>query len=371
MITYCLLGLFVSVVALVLLRLDLEARRSLRAASALTDRSPDTPVTVIIPVKGADDHTESNFRAWAAQKYEGPFQLILSFQDPEDPALAIARRLEGELPLEVLVNPIMSGCSGKMSNLLHGVAQAHHPTLVFSDSDIQPFPDTLSLLCARLGPEARAVSCVPRLHAAQNLWARIQTGLWNMELLSFVASRIRRERWGLIGGTCAFYPGTLAALGGLERFRDYLIEDYMMGVRARELGMPTGYGPVVNSPVGRLSFAQLRENFSRAALFSTRVASPREKLTHASYLSYLFLLLGAGLFQSGWLLAAGFFVGTLRLLLASHLWRLTSGELRLAYECHLGDLLAVGYSLVTLYTHTCSWRGVRYRVASDGRVERV
>lgn len=90
-------GIFLMPLSLIVFWRAIRAiRETLRYASTLPARpSTSPPATIAKPVYGADAYTEENFRSWAEQDYDGPVQLIFSFQRGDDPALPIARRGAG------------------------------------------------------------------------------------------------------------------------------------------------------------------------------------------------------------------------------------------------------------------------------------
>ena len=102
-------------------------------------------VTVLKPVCGDELRLEDALRSFFAQDYPD-FQLVIGAQDPRDPALAVARRLQAEFPhrdVQVVVDPALHGANRKISNLINMLPAAQHDVLVFADSDLHVRPSYL------------------------------------------------------------------------------------------------------------------------------------------------------------------------------------------------------------------------------------
>ncbi|MFQ5747764.1 MAG: glycosyltransferase, partial [Gemmatimonadota bacterium] len=294
-------------------------------------------LSVLKPVRGADDFTEAALASWCEQDYDGPIQVLFCLQDEADPALPIARRVADRTRQEVRVGPVAAGWSGKMSNLRHGLAAARHDTLVLSDGDIRAAPDTCARIAGALA-EADLVSCLPLFTGARGLWARLYEGLWTYVILGFVAPTIRWRGRGAIGGTLALRRETLERLGGLEPFRDFVAEDVAIGRRAAELGLRARLGPAVDAPVGRLGARDLAGRFARAALLGDTLSPVEANLRFAALFAWLPVLLAGAILASGPLLASAAALLALRVGAAAGLARISSQPPRLPWEAPLGDL---------------------------------
>jgi ceramide glucosyltransferase len=166
-----------------MLYLDAGARQALAYCARLRTGDPRAPVTVIVPVSGADRFSERNFESWLRQDYAGDVQHIFSLQREDDPALPLLEALAARHPLETMVNPVQPGFSGKTSNLHHALRKARHEILIFSDADIWAPPDTLRKLVGLLENGHDLVSCLPKHVDFENLWAHLYALLWNVIIL--------------------------------------------------------------------------------------------------------------------------------------------------------------------------------------------
>ena len=55
-------------------------------------------VTLLKPLKGCDEHTESCLRSWLVQDYPAPVQVLFGVKDADDPACEVVRKLIAEFP---------------------------------------------------------------------------------------------------------------------------------------------------------------------------------------------------------------------------------------------------------------------------------
>lgn len=369
------LGLLIGIVlipltVIIFVRTGRTIRQMLAYSTSLpSETSTAFPVGIIKPVYGADAYTEDNFRSWAEQDYDGPVEMIFSFQEKNDPALPIAEDAPGQL--ELLFNPVKPGYSGKMSNLYYGLKAAQYDFIVMSDSDTRASAMTIKQIASLWSQGAEFITSLTRYRNADNLWCRIYAAFWNYEQIGFLAPSIREHGRGAIGNTIAMTQETLQKLGGMEAFRDYVAEDMAMGAKAHELGIRVSLGPmIIGSPVGQMSLKSLLNKFSRAALFGITMKAGSETLRYVVLYSYLIVLLLAAILGDASLLLLGLILAFLRLVLASYVWWLTNDQKRLFYEAFLMDILFLYVFFRSFFSRTVTWAGIQYSVLPDGRMEK-
>ena len=110
----------------------------------VTDKSFAPAVTLLKPLKGADEHTEACLRRWFAQDYAGEIQILFGVASTDDPACVVARKLLGEFPqrdAELVVCGERLGANAKVSKLAQLQRRAKHDVLVISDADVFVPPD--------------------------------------------------------------------------------------------------------------------------------------------------------------------------------------------------------------------------------------
>jgi ceramide glucosyltransferase len=358
-----------------ILYLDAGAREAVAYSERLPPGGTHPPVTVIVPVFGADRFTEGNFRSWLEQDYGGEIQYIFSLQRENDPAFAVLDHLSAGRSFVTTVNPVRAGYSGKTSNLHHGLLEARHEILVFSDCDMRAPPNTLQKIVRLIEEGNDLVSCLPRHVEPGNTWGELYAGLWNLLLLMIWApQRLRGRDLGVAGGTVAIKRRDLDRLGGIEAFKDYLAEDFAIGKAAQKQGLKIALGPPVTSFVGSMRFRELFDKCMRTHLISIHM-SPLGLV--GSILLYLFfpaylLVLGYALWRWNlplllscllFMMVKGLFGGRLSLY--------ASGRFRIPYAYPLGDLLMPITFLYALLRPRVSWGGLSFRVSREGKLKRL
>src|SRR5262245_32310930 len=64
--------------------------------SVPADRLP--PISVLKPIKGAEEGLEENLRSFYRQDYPGDREVVFATTEPDDAALPIARKIAAEFP---------------------------------------------------------------------------------------------------------------------------------------------------------------------------------------------------------------------------------------------------------------------------------
>ena len=286
------------------------------------------------------------------------------------------KRLEQEFKFEVIVNPVREGYNGKTSNLFYGLQKAQHDLLIFSDADILAPSDTIkkTVAVAQSG-RVDVVSCVPRHTEAKNIWARIYAASWNSAILHLWAPSVVKGRaFGVAGGTVALSKASLQKLGGLESIRGYLAEDLQLGRNAKKAGLHIGLGPVVDSPVGPVSFQDLMDCLVRAQLVAIHMNPLGLRGTVLSYIfiyAYIPVFVCALASGSAIALVFGVLVIIARCALLGRLFQAAEGRFRFPYEFLAGDLLSIFAFFTGLLEEEVFWGGIQYRVAHDGTMTRM
>lgn len=212
-------------------------RRRMRTA---TDGTFLPPVTILKPLYGADKELLENLRTACSLDYPD-YQLVLSVQRLDDPAIPIMRRVRQEFGEERVTLAIASSearTNGKIQNLEIAYPFARHDVLVISDSDIKLKRDYLRAIVAPLADET--VGCVStpyRAIHARRWYEKLELLTMNADFVPnlIFASQARLTAFGL-GASMCFRRRDLEAIGGFAAFRDMLAEDSHMALRIEDLG---------------------------------------------------------------------------------------------------------------------------------------
>lgn len=230
----------------------LAAARTLRRFFAAHRRAPvrSDAVTLLKPLYGAEPRLFDNLATFLAQAHDGPLQLVLGVQRPDDPAISVVAALKSAYPhadIELVIDASVHGASGKLSNLINMDRVARHPVVILSDSDMAVAPDYVAQLLAALdAPGVGAVSCLYSGRGDAGFWSRMVASAVSYQFMPgatfAVANRLASP---CMGSTIALRRETLDAIGGFARFADVLADDYAIGESVRALDLAVAVPPLL------------------------------------------------------------------------------------------------------------------------------
>ena len=212
---------------------------------------PTPPITVLKPVKGAEDGLYENLASLARQDYPD-FEILVGAEDPLDPALDVARQVQTDHPgvrIAIRAGSRRLGLNPKV-NLLAGLSEsARHEHLLVSDSNVRAGPSYLRETAAELAdPQVGLVTNVLVGEDEAGLGATLE----NLQLNSFVAAgtsfaRVVAGRACVIGKSMLFRRRDLEELGGFWAVRNVLAEDYVIGRSFELAGWKVALSPFLVS----------------------------------------------------------------------------------------------------------------------------
>jgi ceramide glucosyltransferase len=330
------------------------------------------PISVLKPLAGVDEGLEENLRSFFEQDYP-EFELLFAVRSPEDPAIGVVERLRRQyagIPSRLIITGEPPYPNAKVFSLRHMIEAARYELLVMSDSDVRVGPEMLRVLAAEFqDPRLGLTTCPYRAVAGPSFWSRLEAIGMNTEFLGgILTARLMEGMRFAVGPTTAARRSALEAIGGIERVKDYLAEDFMLGKLAHEAGWRVGLSSyVIEHRIGSQNLAQNLRHRLRWAR-STRRSRP------GGYIGQLFtypLPLGLLLFaiRPEWwpmLVAAAGFRALAAWATAGFILRdrLTA---RYWWLVPIQDLLAFVFWIAGFFGNTILWRGRRYRLHGDGR----
>ena len=359
-------GGFIIINAFVLYLLHQRINTSLDASQNIPEINKYKPISIIKPVWGKDEFTEENFKTWGNQKNCGINEIIFSFQEENDPAIEIAKKLKTQSKKKIIVNAIKEGFNGKMSNLYYGVQHANNDILIFSDSDT----GTDAYFCGKslylLENAADIVFGLPIHCKTGNLWSRIFANLYNVEILGFLAPAILKNGDTGIGLAVAMNRETLKKIGGVEAFKNTLADGRYIGRKAKNLGLRVKVGPQIYSPIGNMSYQLLMDKLTRAVLFEKSKGSFLDTIMYRIIYTYIGIFLAGIIMLNIPLFILAALAALLRLISASMIWAKVTGEKRILFEVFIFDLLIIYVYFKSFFHKKTNWGGIQYIVSEKG-----
>jgi len=335
-------------------------------------KSP-VPVSILKPLAGLDLDLESNLRTFFEQDYPA-FEILFAVRSESDPAVPVVARLQQEyskIPTRLLFTGEPPYPNAKVYSLDRMLSAAANDLVLMSDSDIRVTPAMLRTIAAEFQDEHVGVATCPyRAVAGPSFWSRLEatgmnTDFWGGALVARMLEGVRFA----VGPTIAARRRVLQSIGGMDRMKDYLAEDFVIGKLAAE----GGHGVILSSLIieHHIGNSTLSTNMAHRLRWarSTRRSRP------AGYVGQLFtmplpLALLVCLFLPSWwpILPLAFALRTLaayavsaRALRAKLNWFLVPIE----------DLIGFFFWIAGYFGNSIWWRGRRYRLFADGRFELI
>jgi len=381
------------------------AARRFPLHTRIKDESFAPAVTILKPLKGFDEHTETCLRSWLAQEYHGPVQWLFGVADADDPVWFIVRDLLKEFPgldAELILTPEKLGLNGKAANIVQLARQAKHPLLCLADADVRAPDDLLINLVAPLrDSRVGLTNCFYYLANSTTPAMRWEGVAVNADFWSQVLqSNTLRPQDFALGAVMLTRREAVAKIGGFEALVDYLADDYQLGHRVAQSGLRVEMCPVVVECWSRpMSFRDVWNHQLRWAR-TIRVSRPLPYffsiLGHATFWAALLALFGNlggfplvpdSLLYNGtlsprmqntlsplhvpWVLAVFIVMLLVRIMVAASLQqRLTQerGARHHWWFVPMKDFLGVAIWATAFLGNTIEWRGISMRLVSGGRL---
>jgi ceramide glucosyltransferase len=329
------------------------------------------PISVLKPLAGLESGLEANLRTFFEQDYP-EFEILFAVGDTDDPAIAVVEKLRsqyGHVPVRLLVTGEPPYSNAKVYSLERLLDAAAHDLVVMSDSDTSVTPDMLRTVDAEFHDSSIGLATCPyRAVAGPSFWSRLEATGMNTNFMAgiLVARMIEGMRFAL-GPTIVARQLVLDSIGGIQRLKDYLAEDFLVG----KFAAGAGYQVLLSSYVieHHIGSSDLKRNAAHRLRWvrSTRRSRPVGYIGQLLTMPLPLALLACAFHPTWWPLLSitvvlrcmSAYLVSERVLRAQVSWWLLPME----------DLLEFGFWLAGFFGNTVESRGRRYRLYRDGRFE--
>ncbi len=334
------------------------------------------PISIMIPVRGADEESYENFASFCCQDYPD-FQVLFGCRDAEDSAVPIIRKLQHEFPdakIELIISANEIGTNAKVSNLQNIYQYAQHDYIFIVDSDIKVQPDYLRRVIAPLQKNnVGMVTCLYRGAKAKSFASLLENiGLSSTFGPEVMTSRMLEGVKFALGSTIAMKREILNKIGGFMAIADFLADDFWLGFLTVKEGFEIVISDVVVAHIPKretmISMLKHQLRWNKAVRVSRPKGYAGLILTYGIVTSFL-LLLSLNFTPT----ASVLFVGTMvfRLLTAVFGGVILMGDkmlLKNLWLLPIRDFIGFGVWLIGLFGKKVEWRGVKYSLTKDGKL---
>ena len=360
--------------------------RRLRTAplDAVPPRSAFPSLSVLVPLKGADDATEAHLSSLVASILPCDVEYLFAVESSNDPAFAVCERVRlahPELPVRIVLSGPAKGRMGKQHNLAAAAKAARYGIIACVDGDVRVAPGTLAVGMSHLArPDAGAVYFLPVYHGPGPAGGTLVALYANYSFCAnFGALALTTRQPAIIGALWLLRRETLDRMGGFDRFTTTVSDDAAIGQAIAALGLRCVLVPyTVEVRYERLTLRGGLRHLAKwvAMLRAEGLAAYALIAVTWHPLLWAVLALLAGLLAGG--------VGTLPLSLAlvavAALVRVGGAVLLNARSFGLPrsplPLWLIPYELLAvpllfgagLFRHTLVWSGRRYRIGRHGAI---
>jgi len=330
-----------------------------------------TAVSILKPLAGLDEGLEENLRSYFEQDYP-EFEILFAARHESDSAVAVVRALLAQYPA-VHARLIITGeppyAHAKVFSLKCMFDQARHDLIAMADSDVRVGRDFCRHLAAEFEEERLGlVTCPYRAVAGNSLWSRLEAIGMNTDFHAGIFTAVMMEGVKFaVGPTIVARRSVLLALGGIERVKDYLAEDYMLGRIASELGFEVRLSSYIVEH--RIGSERMRANFAHRLRWarSTRRSRPwgyvGQFFTHSLPVGLLAILAC----PESWPLLSVTVV--LRAFSAIAVSEGILGVRVTWFLLPLQDTVAFLFWIAGFFGKSIQWRGQRYTLNRDGTMQ--
>jgi ceramide glucosyltransferase len=190
-------------------------------------------ISILKPLSGLDEGLEANLRSYFQQDYI-PFEILFAVRHEFDMAVPVVRRLMDEFPA-IPAQLVFTGeppyPHAKVYSLKCMLDRAKYELIAMCDSDVRVGTDFLSSIAVDFqNPHLGLVTCPYRAIPGHSIWSRLEAIGMNTDFHAglFTAVMMEGKKFA-VGPTIVARRSVLAAIGGIERVKDFISEGLHAG----------------------------------------------------------------------------------------------------------------------------------------------
>ncbi len=259
-------------------------------------------ISILKPLKGILPDLEKNLSGFFELDYPR-YEIIFCLEDHRDKALKVINKLKEKYPnteVKISVRDRHYTNNPKVNQLIPGYKMTDNDIVLISDADIHIGKDYLKNLAMHYHDlNVGLVSNLIRAGGNGSLGAIFE----NLYINTFIAGGISSlyclfKHPCVVGKSLSFRKNYLENIGGFDIVKDYLAEDYIMGMKFKQAGKKVVISDyLVNSNTNKRTIKQF---------FGRNIRWEQMRLKMAGFLYFLDLLVNPVLFALIYALINGF-----------------------------------------------------------------
>jgi hypothetical protein len=354
---------------------------------ATSPREPISALSMIVPLKGADDFTASHLKALVESVMDIPVEYLFTMESMHDPAFAVCQQVKEEHPgkdIHIILSGPASGRMGKQHNLAAATRHASYDVIGSMDADVLVEPDTLAAGLRYVALSSTGVAYfVPAYTGpgpAGGLLVALYSNYYYQLYMGALALTVNAPF--ITGALWLIRKATLQQIGGLQQFGLTVSDDAAIGKAILQQQLKNVLIPrTVSIPFEQLDLLGGVKHLLKwmAMLRSEGIPTFLTILLswHPILWSFITFIVGLLLYNSHQL----YLVYGIVLLISSLLVKLASGftlNRRIYSISGLRNLIYLpAYELLAvpilfgkgIFQRTIEWRGRRYRLGRHGAIQ--
>jgi ceramide glucosyltransferase len=339
------------------------------------------PLTLLKPLHGDEPQLAAHLATFFEQDYP-EYEILFCARSAEDAGLQTARRVAERyphIPARFLSTGGVPGyINAKVASMERMEAEAAHPILVISDSDVRVTPDYLRAVALPFADQKVGAMCCPYrgVAAEGGLWARLEAVGMSVEMTSGVlVARAMEGMQFVLGPTMAFRRDVIRRMGGFKVTADYCADDFVLGNEAYKLGQKVVLSHhaidhmVINSSLGPSLMHQVR--WMKSSRFSRPKGHFGTVLTFSLPYGLLAWSALAAMSHPFWGLTLFAWSVATRLTLSVAVGRLVVRDqswFGLLALYPLRDLMGFGFWMASYMGNRILWRGRIFQLLPGGKM---